>query len=97
MIRVVRDIVRVLGMACRDHTVLLTRQVEGGLSRGEAIGLRIHVVYCRGCRRFRQQVQLLHELSRAMGREERLAANERGMPREVRGRLRREMERSRES
>ncbi len=67
MIRFTRDAARVLGMPCREHTVLLSRQMDAPLSRGETFGLRVHLVICAGCRRFKAQMIQLRSMSRSLG------------------------------
>jgi len=69
MISFLRDMARVLNMPCRDHTELLTRQLDGPLTRGEALGLRIHLLICKGCRRFRNQIQRLRSMVLSMRQE----------------------------
>jgi hypothetical protein len=69
MIGFVRDVGRVLSLPCREHTKLFTRQIDEPLSDGVAAGLRIHILYCTGCSRFRQQIRRLHELAGTIGRE----------------------------
>jgi len=85
----VRDMCRVLGMACREHTELLSRQLDAPLSRGEAFGLAVHVRVCAGCREFRSQLRRMRELGGALGRE---VGGVGGMPEAARERLRRRME-----
>lgn len=75
MIGLLRDAVRVLGIPCREHTALLSRQLDDRLSKGESLGLWIHLRYCRGCLRFRRQIRLLRELAQALGRDKRLGSN----------------------
>lgn len=67
MFVVIRDFFRVLNMPCKEHTVLLSRQLDAPLSPGEAIGLRVHIVYCRACRRFRTQIRRLKDLGTDVG------------------------------
>ena len=69
MIGVVRDIFRVLGMPCREHTALFSRQLDERLPPGVALGLRIHILYCTGCRRFRAQIRHLRDLAAKIGEE----------------------------
>lgn len=70
MIAFFRDAARVLGMPCREHTVLLSRQLDHPLTRGEALGLWIHLRYCRGCFRFRRQIRLLRDVARSLGSDD---------------------------
>lgn len=69
MIGLVRDVFRVLGMSCREHAALLSKQLDEPLPPGVATGLRIHILYCRGCRRFRAQIRRLRDLAGRIGRE----------------------------
>lgn len=84
MIGFVRDVLRVLKMPCREHTALFSRQLDEPLPRGIQAGLRLHVLYCTGCKRFRAQVRRLREVAGGLGRD--LNAGE-AMPRAVRGRV----------
>ncbi len=84
MIRFVRDMLRVLRMPCREHVVLFSRQLDAPLSGGEAFGLRLHIVYCGGCRRFREHLRHLQSLGRTLAEQ---AENAPGLPADVRERL----------
>ena len=76
--------IRVLTMRCREHTALFSRQLDSPLSRGEAFGLRIHILYCGGCRRFREHLRHLQSLGQTLSRQ---AEMESGLPADVRERL----------
>jgi hypothetical protein len=69
MIRFLGDMARVLNMPCRAHTELLTRQLDGPLSAGETFGLRLHLLICTGCRRFRSQIRRIRSIILSMQRE----------------------------
>ena len=84
MIRFVRDMMRVLGMRCREHVVLFSRQLDAPLSPGEAFGLRVHIVYCGGCRRFREHLRHLQSLGQTLALQ---AEIDPGLPEDVRERL----------
>lgn len=84
MIGFARDVLRVLGMPCREHTALFSRQLDEPLPRGIAVGLRIHIMYCGGCRKFRAQIRRLRDLAGSIGRE--IDSGE-AMPHEVRDRV----------
>ncbi len=86
MIGFLRDVMRVLRMPCREHTVLFSKQLDEPLSSGIAAGLRIHILYCAGCRKFRAQIGRLRELAGSIGQE--LGSGE-AMPQAVRDRVRR--------
>jgi len=84
VIRFVRDMARVLTMPCREHAALFSRQLDVPLSRGEAFGLRLHIVYCGGCRRFRSHLRHLQSLGRALAEQ---AESQPGLPADVRERI----------
>lgn len=69
MIGFTRDVFRVLGMPCREHTALFSKQLDEPLPPGIAAGLRIHIVYCGGCKKFRAQIRRLRELAGTVGRD----------------------------
>ena len=69
MIAFVRDVVGVLRMPCREHTALFSKQLDEPLPAGIATGLRIHILYCGGCKKFRAQVRRLGDLAGTIGRE----------------------------
>ncbi|MEZ6235506.1 MAG: hypothetical protein R3B68_15075 [Phycisphaerales bacterium] len=66
MIRFVRDIVRVLNLACEQHTALFSRELDEPLRPGERAGLWLHVRVCAGCRRFRRQMRAMREMARSL-------------------------------
>jgi len=84
VIRFVRDMLRVLGMPCREHVVLFSRQLDAPLSHGETFGLRVHIVYCGGCRRFRKHLRHMQSLGQTLAQQ---AETEPGLPADVRERL----------
>jgi hypothetical protein len=69
MIGFVRDVFRVLGMPCRQHTTLFSKQLDEPLPPGVAAGLRLHILYCGGCKNFRAQVRRLRDVAGSIGRE----------------------------
>ena len=69
MIGFVRDVLRVLGMLCREHVALFSTQLDERLAPGIAAGLRIHSLRCSGCRKFRAQIRRLRDLAGTIGQE----------------------------
>ena len=84
MTQFVRDIVRVLKMPCREHVVLLSRQIDAPLSQGERVGLRVHILYCGGCRRFAAHLRHLQTLGQTLYNQ---VEAEPGLPADVRAQL----------
>lgn len=46
-------------ISCKQASYLHEKKVEGKLDSAERLGLWIHLLYCRFCRRFIKQVELL--------------------------------------
>ncbi len=84
MIRFVRDMVRVLCSPCRDHVALFSQQIDTPLSRGETFGLRLHILYCGGCRRFIEHLRHMQSLGQVLAQQ---AENQSGLPADVRSRI----------
>ncbi len=51
-------------MNCREATELMSRAREEKLPRGQRMGLRLHTLICAGCRRTREQFELIGQLVR---------------------------------
>lgn len=84
MIIFCKDIVRVLRMRCADHTALISRAMDAPLSSGERVGLRLHKVYCKGCRRFDENLRAIRRMASTIGRDAESGAD---LPPDVRERL----------
>lgn len=84
MIRFVLDMVRVLAMPCREHAELLSRQLDAPLAPGQRFGLRVHLLYCGGCRSFQKYLLRLRSLGETLGKQ---ATDGAGIPDDVRARL----------
>ncbi|MHC4306958.1 MAG: zf-HC2 domain-containing protein [Planctomycetota bacterium] len=55
------DMVKLLTLHCREATALLSAAQDGKLSRVDRWALRMHLLICAPCRRYRRQ---LHKLAR---------------------------------
>ena len=77
----------VLSLSCRDSARLLSEGLERPLSRMERAGLRVHLLLCWRCRRFRRALRLLREAVRHMGNRPRADGDGHGLDREQRARL----------
>lgn len=84
MIRFVRDVLRVLRMPCREQNALFSKHLDEPLSPGLFAGLRIHILYCSGCKKYRAQIQKLRDLAQRIGQD--LASGE-SMPAALRSRV----------
>lgn len=54
---------RVLTLSCDEASELLSNALDRPLSRGEDLAVRLHLLCCRFCRRYRRQIRWLHNLS----------------------------------
>lgn len=52
---------RKIFIGCKEASLLSSKEREVGLSSLEWLKHRIHMLYCRACRRFRTQLNLIHE------------------------------------
>lgn len=51
-------------MNCKDATHLMSEALDRPLGRGERLRLRVHLLFCGGCRAFRQQMDFLRLATR---------------------------------
>ena len=82
------EVIRLLNRPCRHNSVLISRDTDGEVGRATRIGLRLHYVLCKGCRRFAAQLRALRRVARRITPEaaERALASSR-MPSDVRARI----------
>lgn len=55
----IQSSVRTLSPTCRDATRLQSLAMDRNLTRSQRFGLRVHLILCRWCRRYRQQLELM--------------------------------------
>lgn len=46
-------------MTCKDATRRISEQLDRPLSTAERIGLRLHLMMCRGCRNFQDNMRFM--------------------------------------
>ncbi len=51
-------------LSCKEVTHLLSEAQERELSLGEKLGLRMHLVMCKGCSNFRDQMDFIRRACR---------------------------------
>lgn len=54
---------------CKDASHLISQRLERPLGRWERWGLAMHLLMCRYCRRFSQQLELIQRALRMLGRQ----------------------------
>ncbi len=52
---------RLLNLPCRDMMPLVSRSMDMELPRWERFAARLHLVYCKACRRYRRQLFMLRD------------------------------------
>ena len=53
--------IRILSPSCRHVALLQSRSLDGPLSFWERLGMRLHLVLCRWCRRYRDQIHFIRK------------------------------------
>jgi hypothetical protein len=53
--------IAVLSPTCKEASRLQSQALDGKLSLMQRIGLRIHILLCRWCRRYGKQIGFLHD------------------------------------
>ena len=52
-------------LSCREETELMSQRFERPLSFGERFGLRVHLLFCKGCRATLRHFMFLQTATRA--------------------------------
>lgn len=83
-----RDLLQTLRSPCRALAVLLSQRTDTKLPAGVRVGLRLHVVYCGGCRLWARQVVRLRALAAGLAsRTLKTLDSGESLPSDVRDRL----------
>ena len=53
-------------LSCRETTRLVSQGLDRELYRGERVALRVHFLYCLGCRRASRQMAFLRRAVRML-------------------------------
>lgn len=61
---ILHDIKMVLSLSCDESSRLVSDGLERPLSRTERLALRLHLMVCHRCRKFRRNLKLLRTLLR---------------------------------
>lgn len=54
-------------LSCREVTALCSQELDRPLRIGERVALRTHLMMCKGCSRFRDQMGLMRNILRRYG------------------------------
>ena len=76
---------------CKDASHLQSHAYERPLSARELIGLKLHLLICKGCRGFAQQLNLIHLACRRIDESKGVGADDPGMPPDTKTRILKEL------
>ncbi len=51
-------------LSCKEVSLLTSKAMDGSLTWRERATTRLHLLYCRGCQRFRDQIRFLRRAAR---------------------------------
>jgi len=66
---ILHDLKMVLTLSCDESSRLVSDRLERPLSRPERLAVRMHLMVCARCRRFRRNLNLLRDLLRRRSEE----------------------------
>jgi len=78
---------KALNCTCKDAACLISQQDQRKLTRAQRIGLRLHLILCRACRKYLASVRFLKQAMRRCGESEALSAPD-GLPSAAKDRIR---------
>ncbi len=64
MIRRIATIWKILNAPCREMTLLLSREQDDPLPALEVFALRLHLLYCSACRRYKRNIGVMRRAVR---------------------------------
>lgn len=53
-------------LSCKDVTILLSGSMDASLPIGKRIGVRVHLIICKWCARYKRQLVLIRETVRRL-------------------------------
>jgi hypothetical protein len=60
-----RELRKILSLSCEEASHLTSDALDRELSRSERWALRLHLLFCHGCRRLKQQLDLMRTLTKS--------------------------------
>ncbi len=66
----IRRVMYILTLRCEESARLQSQALDGGLLGYERFALRMHLVTCRGCKRYRRYLRVIRSLIRSILQEE---------------------------
>jgi hypothetical protein len=56
-------------LSCKEVSLLLSKSCDQKLSRWERLAVRLHLLYCRGCARLKQQLKFLRAAGQRLAQQ----------------------------
>lgn len=81
--------------SCREVSELVSQSIDRRLSLIEWMQLRMHLLLCDACSRFKRQAEFLHAAAREYAQRSLLAAQQWTLPQATRERIRRVLQNER--
>ena len=76
---------------CKNASHLQSEAYERPLSAREQIGLKLHLLICKGCRGFAEQLHLIRQACRRIDESKGMGADAPGMPPDTKTRILKEL------
>ncbi|MBT9611658.1 MAG: zf-HC2 domain-containing protein [Burkholderiales bacterium] len=76
---------------CKDASHLQSQSYERPLSAAELIGLKLHLLICKGCRGFAQHLRMIHQACRRIDESQGVRANAPELPPDAKTRILKEL------
>lgn len=76
---------------CKDASHLQSQSYERSLGARELIGLKLHLLICKGCRAFAQQLKLIRQACRRIDESMGMNADAQGLPADAKTRILKEL------
>lgn len=76
---------------CKDASRLQSQSHERRLSLWELIGLKLHLLICKGCRGFAQHLRLIRQACRRVDESKGVGAEAPGLPPDAKTRILKEL------
>lgn len=76
---------------CKDASRLQSQAHERRLSLWELIGLKLHLLICKGCRGFAQHLRLIRQACRRVDESKGVGADAPGLPPDAKTRILKEL------
>lgn len=85
------EFLRRLNLPCRDISRLISAAQDQRLSRGERFAVRLHLLYCSACRKFKRQIRYMRETLQALQDADPVTEAGPGLSPEARERIKRSL------